>query len=378
MILQVKDLILNQNSELRLEDTQVPGELKTDLSNDELFLAPGLIDLQINGYKGVDFNNEALSVEKIENAVYELLKDGVTGFLPTFITNDPMIVEENLSLFNQAMEKNSLVRDCILGFHMEGPFISAIEGARGAHPVQWVLEPDLNLLDKWQKLTENKIKLLTLSPEYQKSIDFIKACRENGIKVAIGHSSATSEQVHYAVSAGADLSTHLGNGLPRTLHRHKNILFEQIANDGLYASIIADGHHLPPDLIKIILRSKPGRVFLISDSTMYAGMQPGAYTSFIGGKVQLKENKRLSLFDKDEYLAGSASYLYECVNHLSRENLSTLSQAWEMASVIPFKYLSDKELRSARKKERVLFTYKNDVIKIVLTLKNDQLFHAFR
>ena len=374
MILKTKDLLSKQYIQSELDDTLVSEALKNDLRDENLYSAPGLIDLQINGYKGVDFNNESLSVEKIENAVDELLKDGVTGLLPTLITNDPLIVENNISLFKHAIEKSPVVRDCILGFHLEGPFISPTDGFRGAHPKRWVQKPDLPLLEKWRKLSGDNIKLITLSPEYKESNDFIKACRNVGIQVSIGHSDANTQQIQDAVSAGADLSTHLGNGLPRTLHRHINILFEQIANDELFASIITDGHHLPPGLIKIMLRSKPGKVFLVSDTTMYAGMKPGAYSSFIGGKVRLNENKRLSMLENDDLLAGSASSLYDCVNFLAAEKLCTLSQAWEMASVIPYSYLYNKDLLSSGKKERVVFTYKNETIKILLTLKDNQLF----
>jgi len=377
MKINAKELLSAQNVRLEFDDRQLSMPLLENLKDKELFLAPGLIDLQVNGYKGVDFNADTLSVEKIENATLELLKDGVTGFLPTLITNDPVLVEKNIGLFCQAMERNQIVKECVLGFHMEGPFISSADGSRGAHPVEWILKPDLNILGKWQEISGNRIKLITLSPEYEKSIDFIKTCKEKGIKVAIGHSNASSEQIMAAIDAGASLSTHLGNAMPMQIHRHKNTLFDQIANDDLYASIIADGHHLSDSLLKIICRSRPGKVFLVSDATMFTGMKPGVYDSNIGGKVKLDKDGKLSILDNEEYLAGGASSLTDCVNVLLKEKLFTLAKAWELASLTPYRYLFDEALSASDYKNYALFSYQEDTLDIVLTSMDNHLYSTY-
>lgn len=343
---------------------------------EDVFMAPGLFDLQVNGYRNIDFNDHQLSISKIEKAVVELLKDGVTRFFPTLITNDPEILENNLNIFNQAIAKNPLVRSCVPGIHLEGPFISSREGYSGAHNKKWIRKPELRLFEKWQKISGNHIKLITLSPEYEESLNFIKSCVRNKVKVSIGHSAAGPEQVREAVSAGATLSTHLGNAISQNIHRHHNILFDQMAEDKLYASIIADGYHLPESLIKIILRSNPDKVFLISDSTKFTGKEAGIYDTVIGGKVLLDENRKLSIFDNEEFLAGSASSLYQCVNFLSRKNILPLSEAWYSASVIPHKYLYT-NYPEMNNQDIVLFSYKNESIRILSSIKQNQFFSHY-
>lgn len=372
MILEVTDLSSNQATQVELDENQLSEKVLNKLQKNEVFLAPGLVDLQINGYKGIDFNSGSLTIEQIENAVKELLKDGVTAFLPTLITNDPRIIERNLGLFRQACEENVLLGDCIWGIHLEGPFISREDGARGAHPVEWIIEPSLELLDKWQKISGDRIKLITLSPEYKKSLEFIKKCIKEDIKVSIGHTKASSEQIQASIKAGASMSTHLGNAISQTLHRHKNILFDQISNDHIFASIITDGHHLPNELIKIICRTKPGKVFLVSDSTMFSGMKPGIYDSIIGKKIELSENKRLSIYEDEEYLAGSASSLADCLNYLLKESILSLEHAWEMASSIPGNFIAPGRLPSNN--GLVLISVLKDEIEILASIKNDRVF----
>lgn len=373
MILKPTDLFSGEKSSFGLEDASLPEGLRKDAAIEELYIAPGLIDLQLNGYKGVDFNDEKLSFEKIEKAVYELLKDGVTGFLPTLITNDPRITLKNLKLFRRAIEKSSLVKSCILGIHLEGPFISSDIGAIGAHPLNWVQKPDFKLLMNWQKQSGELIKLVTMSPEYEGSNIFINNCVKADINVSIGHTNAAIEQIREAVQAGASLSTHLGNAIASIIHRHNNILFEQIANEELYASIITDGHHLPIELIKIILKTKQEKVFLVSDSTMFSGMPPGIYNTLIGGEVSLSENKRLSILGNKEYLAGSASSLSDCLNFLAKEKVLGLKQLWSLASTIPFNYLFKKNLPGIDE-DSIIFSYRNNRIKLCLTRKNGQVF----
>ncbi|MCF8380385.1 MAG: amidohydrolase family protein [Bacteroidales bacterium] len=373
MIIKPTDLFSGNKIPVELSDDVFSDILRDELEGKDLFIAPGLIDLQVNGYKGVDFNDEKLSVNKIEQVVYELLKDGVTGFLPTLITNNPLIIEQNLKLFNLAIKKNPILKESILGIHLEGPFISSFKGAIGAHPIKWIQKPDIQLVNRWQKLSGGRIKLITLSPEYEGTEVFIKEIIAADIKVSIGHTNASIEQIREAVNAGASLSTHLGNAISSQIHRHVNILFEQMANDNLFASIITDGHHLPKELIKIILRSKPGKVILVSDSTKFSGMQSGIYETLIGGEVELKENKRLSIVGNDEYLAGSASKLFDCVNFLIKEKILSPEKAWEMASLIPYNYLFIKNSPS-QCEDSVVFSYHGSRIKVHFTLKAGKLF----
>jgi len=376
MTLEVTNILNGKREFLDLPGSVLSSILKDHTEGDDIYMAPGLFDLQVNGYRNIDFNNDELSLSNTEQVVVELLKDGVTRFFPTLITNDPEILEHNLNILNEAIAKNPLIKSCIPGIHLEGPFISSKAGYSGAHDKQWIRKPDWKLFEKWQKISGNHIQLITLSPEYAESIEFIKACIVNGVKVGIGHSAAGSEQIQEAVSAGATLSTHLGNAIPQNIHRHNNVLFNQLAEDNLYASIITDGHHLSESLIKIILRSKPGKVFLVSDSTKFAGMKAGVYNTVIGGKVILDENRNLSIYDNKEFQAGAASSLYQCVNFLSKSKLLPLSEAWSAASLVPHKYIYTR-YSSQDNQDVVLFSYKDENIHILSGIKQNQFFSYY-
>ncbi len=367
----------------RFESLELPGDAHAFLSQagfkpEEIYMAPGLFDLQINGYRNLDFNEQGLSVPEIEAVVIELLKDGVTGFFPTLITNDPHVLETNLEILNKALAENPLISACVPGFHLEGPFISPEPGFSGAHNRKWIRKPDWSLFERWQKIAGNHIKLITLSPEYEGSPAFIEKCHKNGVKVAIGHSSAGRDQIRQAIAAGASLSTHLGNAIPAHIHRHENSLFEQLAEEELYASIITDGYHLPESLIKIILRSKPGKVFLISDSTRFTGLKAGVYDTPIGGRVELDDKRKLTILNHKEYFAGSASSLFQCVEFICQRNMLPLKEAWYAASVLPQKYLNRGYAAAPKMQEFVLFAYKNQSIRILLTKKQDRFFLPYR
>lgn len=376
MTTEIKNILTGKKVPIEINQDILNRIFQNSIEEKELFMAPGLFDIQVNGYKNIDFNDNELSIPKIEKVVNELLKDGTTRFFPTLITNDPKIIERNLDLLNQAITKNPLISSCIPGIHIEGPFISDKDGFSGAHNKKWIRKPDPELFEKWQKISGNHIKLITLSPEHEGSMNFIKSCIKNNVKVSIGHSAATAEQIHEAASYGATLSTHLGNAISQNIHRHNNILFDQLAEDNLFASIITDGHHLPKSLIKIILRSKPDKTILISDSTKFTGMKPGIYDTVIGDKVVLNDNRRLSMYGNEEFFAGSASALYQCVNFLCREEILSLSDAWKAASVLPFKYLYNGNM-DKDPADVVLFNYKDGKINILLSIKDNQYFSHY-
>jgi N-acetylglucosamine-6-phosphate deacetylase len=373
MEFNVRDLFTGADSVLKIEDPDLPAGFSEPDKSGEIFRAPGLIDLQVNGYAGIDFNAENLSIEQIEKASAELLKQGVTGFLPTLITGDPIVLERNLGLFREVMKGGGLASGLILGIHLEGPFISAAEGAKGAHPVNWIRPPDITLVEKWQELSGGNIRLLTMSPVHENSDSFIRACLELDIRVAIGHTDASTEQIQDAIKAGASLSTHLGNGMSKTIHRHQNLLFEQLASDELYASVIADGFHLSKSLFRIMDRTKAKRLFLVSDSTQFAGMEPGIYDTFIGGEVELDENRRLFMRGNPEFLAGTASSLLDCINFLVQEELVEAKRAWEMASLIPARYLYAGKTPESPD-DFILFAKGEEGFRILLSCKNGKYY----
>ena len=186
------------------------AETSFDVTSDRV-LSPGWLDIQINGFMGVDFNSP-VSTDDFLHAVEALAAVGVTRFLPTIITNTPERMEACLEAIARATREHPRIAQAVAGIHLEGPFLSAQDGARGAHPIDAIRPPDLALFERLQNASGQLIRLLTLSPEYSETPAFIQKVTKQGIRVAIGHTSATPEQIRQAVAAGASLSTHLGNG----------------------------------------------------------------------------------------------------------------------------------------------------------------------
>jgi N-acetylglucosamine-6-phosphate deacetylase len=310
----------------------VPSQI---IRGDIPFIGPGLVDLQVNGVNGVDFNDTALSGESLLTAAGYLLRRGVTTFYPAVITNSAGNIRKILAVINEACANNPLLDQCIGGIHLEGPFISAHDGFRGAHARQYVTAPDWELFSTFQKASGGRIRIITLSPEWDTSSDFIRKCRKAGIIVSIAHSAADSRQLTEAVNAGASLSTHIGNSVPLMLPRHPNIIWDMLAEERIYASIIADGYHLPDSFIKVVMKTKGKKAILVSDTTYFSGMKPGSYKAHIGNEVILEKGGRLSIKGSNGLLAGAAKLLIENVQYLLDKKLADLSLAWYMASAGP-------------------------------------------
>jgi N-acetylglucosamine-6-phosphate deacetylase len=307
------------------------------------WLAPGLVDLQVNGGWGLDLNTAPLCPDTVLQLTRKLQSQGVTNYCPTLITNSSVRLAEAASVIAKAVRLNPDVAEGIVGIHLEGPFLSPEDGPRGAHPKQHIVPPDWEALSRWQDAAEGLIRIITLSPEWPGAASFIARCCESGILVSIGHTAATPEQIREAVSAGAVMSTHLGNGAHLMLPRHPNYLWEQLAADELYGCMIADGHHLPLSVLAVILRMKRNRAILVSDAVSLSGMPPGSYHLHIGGDVVLTAEGRLHLAGQPELLAGSAMMLPNQVGYLVEVGLSGLPDAWDCASVHPARLLGLKQ-----------------------------------
>lgn len=210
---------------------------------DHIYLAPGWIDLQVNGFAGVDYNHPRTPHEEIARSIGVLFSTGVTRFYPTVITGSPELMEA--ALRNLAQAREALADgEAMEGFHVEGPFISADDGPRGAHPRRWVRPPDFDEYRRWQDATNGLVRLVTLAPEWPGAPEFIERVVSAGTVVSIGHTQATRVQIGDAVTAGATLSTHLGNGAHGVMRRHPNYIWDQLAEDRLMADFIVDGIHL--------------------------------------------------------------------------------------------------------------------------------------
>ena len=311
-----------------------PVPLAGDGKSEQLpVVAPGLVELQINGYKGIDLNAPGLSVEQVLQFSRNLLATGVCSYYPTLITGDPDKISASVAAIARARQEDAVSAAMIKGIHLEGPFICGEDGPRGAHPKAWVRKPDPSLVDHWQEEAKGDIRILTLAPELPGSIDLIRKCVDMGITVSIGHTSADTDSIRAAVEAGARLSTHLGNGCHGMLPRHPNYIWDQLAETELYASMIGDGYHLPVSVLKVFYQVKQQKAILISDAMTYAGMEPGAYESPAIGKVVLTPEGKLHMAGRPKTLAGSASSLIMGVRHMSR--IIGFTKAWDMGSLNP-------------------------------------------
>jgi N-acetylglucosamine-6-phosphate deacetylase len=301
----------------------------------DIYIGPGLFDIQVNGYAGMDYNLVQNNFANLAQISHKLYEQGVTSHFPTIITTSPDQFSKLIRQIMQLRELDELAKDSIAGIHIEGPFISPEDGPRGAHPREHVIAPDWDLVQKWQEEADGLIRMITFSPEWENSISFIKSCVKNGILVSIGHTNANPQQIVDAVKAGARLSTHLGNGMHPILARHPNYLWSQLAEENLSASIIADGFHLPKEVIKVFKKVKGENLLLVSDSVSLAGMPPGDYHSPIGGQVTLTSEGKLHLSSNPKILAGSAMNLRQGVSFLLENHLASIKVAWEMASTRP-------------------------------------------
>ena len=304
-----------------------------------IFVGPGLIDVQINGIDGIDFNDTRLKPEDMLLATRYLLTKGITTFFPTLITNSDRHIQQLIKTIVKACEQYPLVNASVGGIHLEGPFLSRVDGARGAHNLKYIKALDWEWVQRCQEASEGMIKLVTCAPEWENTYSFIEKCNQHGIRVAIGHSMATPAEIREAVRAGATLSTHLGNAVPLMLPRHPNLLWEQLAQDNLYASIIADGFHLPDAFLKVVIRAKGQKAFLISDATCFSGRQAGVYKTHIGEEVVLDQDGRLAMKNSPELLAGATKCLLEDVQYLLDQKLVGLTDAWKMASINAARFL---------------------------------------
>lgn len=278
-----------------------------------LLVGPAWTDVQVNGFAGHDVNGDPMPPDGFEAMRRALAETGVTRFLPTVITAAAADIAARLGAIARARDASQAIRRAVPGIHLEGPFLSPEDGARGAHPRSAIRDPDRALFDAFQEAAGGLIRLVTLAPERPGALELIRYLRAHGVVVAIGHTLADGERIAEAADAGATLSTHLGNGAPALLPRHPNVIWEQLAEDRLYASAIFDGHHLPPSVMRVLLRVKgPDRLLLTSDAVSLAGRPPGVYEGEVGGKVELHPNGRLTMHGT-AYLAGSASSLADGV-----------------------------------------------------------------
>jgi N-acetylglucosamine-6-phosphate deacetylase len=298
------------------------------------WIAPALFDLQINGYHGHNFSSESLTAEGVRDVIDACRQHGIAGLCPTLVTNSFAALSHGFETLRCAWESDPVIRHAVPSFHLEGPYISSEDGPRGAHARQHVRPPAWDEFRRLQDAAGGLIRLVTLAPELPGALAFIARLCETGVVVAIGHTAASGEHIRDAIRAGARLSTHLGNGSHALLPRHDNYLWYQLAADELWASLICDGHHLPREVVRCMLRVKsPARLILTCDASPLAGLQPGRYREWDQEFEVLPSGK--VVVPGTTYLAGSGVLTDACIGQLLAWGEVGLGDVIDMASLRP-------------------------------------------
>jgi N-acetylglucosamine-6-phosphate deacetylase len=326
------------NHEIRFSNLiESADELIASPGTDE-YLAPGFIDVQVNGFAGVDYNDPAASAEEIGRSLRVMFSTGVTRCFPTVITGPSEIMAgalRNMAKAKRSFESAGMAEGtAIEAFHVEGPHISPDDGPRGAHPKGSVRPPDIEEFTRWQEAADGLVRLVTVSPEWPQAPAYVEAVTRTGVVVSVGHTKATTEQIRAAVDAGATMSTHLGNGAHATLHKTNNYIWDQIAEERLSPSFILDGIHIPAPFFRSAVRAKGvAHSVLVTDAVMPAMCKPGYYQLGIE-EVELKADNRVVLRNQDR-LAGSSLRMDRAVGNAVRMGRVSLLEALAMATVNP-------------------------------------------
>ena len=322
------------------------------------WIAPALFDLQINGCDGHGFSSERLTVDSVRHITAVCRRHGIGSFCPTLITNSFEALAHGLGVLRELCDADPEAAAAMPTVHLEGPYISPEDGPRGAHPRAHVRPPDWEEFQRLQQAAGGRIRLVTLAPEWDGALRFIERLVDSNVVVSLGHTAAGGPRIREAITAGARLSTHLGNGAHAMLPRHDNYVWEQLAADELWASLICDGHHLPPAVVRCMVRAKtPARIILTCDASSLAGLPPGKYREWDQEFEVVPEGK--VVMPGTTYLAGSWAFTDCCVANVIRFAGVSLREAVDMAAARPRELLGlpPRRLQAGDPAELVLFDW---------------------
>lgn len=318
--------------------TDVKRINKLPKGSQPLIIAPGFIDNQVNGFAGISFSigNSELTAEGIRNATYAIWRTGVTTFLPVINTNDPGLLKKNIVALAHMKDEPALL-ESIPGFHLEGPYISPVDGYRGTHPLKYVKKPDWKEFQDLYESSGRSILQVTLAPELEGAMEFIDKCKSSGIVVALGHHNASSGIISEAITRGAKIATNIGSGLADNISNSENPLWPQLSDDRLLISLVCDKFNLRPEELRVFYKVKgPSGTIIASDVTKYASLQPGNYVTDFGDHVELTREGMLK-YAGQNIVYGSASPIKDGVANLIDLTGCSLSDAITMASTNPAK-----------------------------------------
>jgi N-acetylglucosamine-6-phosphate deacetylase len=338
------------------------------------YVSPGFVDIQINGFAGVDFSGPDLDVEKAVSVLPAIWESGVTSFCPTVVTSALSQLARNLAILEEAARVNRDFASSVPCYHLEGPYLSPL-ASHGAHDPKLMRHPDWDEFAELQRAAGGRIGIVTVAPELPGAEVFMRKAREAGVIVAIGHTDGGAEDVYRAVEAGATLNTHLGNGCPEFIHRHKAPLWAQLASPSLHASIICDGFHLPPDVVKVILAVKGiDKCILVTDAVHVAKLPPGRY-ALVGTDIELLPSGQVVRADRAS-MAGSSLTMNRAVAVFLQYAQVTLASAIQAATLIPANLLQRTTICShvaaGQPANLVLFRQQPEALKIETVILRGQ------
>jgi N-acetylglucosamine-6-phosphate deacetylase len=299
----------------------------------------GYIDLQVNGYGGVDFNQDDLSAEDLHVACEALARDGVKAILATIITEDLGRMCRSLARLVELRRADPLARSIIAGFHIEGPFINPADGYRGAHPRDAVLPAQIDSASRLLEAADGLTRIVTLAPECDQDLSVTRMLVKQNVVVSAGHSDASLDQLRAAIDAGLSMFTHVGNACPMTMPRHDNIIQRVLSlADRLWLSFIADGVHVPFFALRNYLRlAGIDRCVIVSDAIAPAGKGPGRYRL---GRWELLIGDDLAARAPDgSHLVGSAMTMKQAESNLRMHLGLSIEQVRRLTSINPGKVM---------------------------------------
>ncbi len=297
------------------------------------WVAPAFWDLQVNGRWGVSFSDSTITPEQVVRIAEAQARMGTSRFCPTLITASRESTLAGVRSIAEACDRSPITNHQVLGIHLEGPWISPIDGYRGAHPRDNVRDPDWNEFRELQDASGDRIRLVTLAPERPGAMDFLRRLVQSDVKVAIGHSAAEPDLIDEAIALGLSLITHLGNGVPAILPRHPNILWSLASKSSLWTSFIADGQHVDRRTLAFMMKWRRRRSFIVSDASPLAGSEPGLY-----GPWEVRDDGRIVVAGTP-YLAGSNGTMLGSVENLIRWVPFSARRAIDAATVGPARAL---------------------------------------
>ena len=277
----------------------------------------GFVDLQVNGYAGVDFNAHELSEANLLKACRQMNDDGVAKFMPTIITDDLQSMVGRIARLTELADANPEIAEMVAGIHVEGPFISPVEGFVGAHPVRHVRNANIDDAKKLVDAGGGRVRLFTLAPEVTGSPQVIRWLADQSVVVAAGHSDASLSELKTAIDCGLSLYTHLGNGCSASVHRHDNIIQRVLSlGDQMSVSFIADGHHVPWFALGNYLRTIPeANIIIVTDAISAAGLGPGFHR--LGDQVVEVDQNLAAWAEGHKHFAGCATTMPQMAELLS-------------------------------------------------------------